>query len=231
MCSCSLLQLILLLASALQNETLSGAEFVLNSFFSSFTLDMLAVAQTTEATIALDATVGGTLARVILEAFRHRHNSTPALPPMSKWCHDQEFMSVTAQLMKPQKTRVSGTHVSRPLRPASRQKTWKARTVRLSDGEQAAQGTEQKLKESDTWISDERMKTVAHVHTNRCTNVKRYISGSQSDSLRASVHEVAVKTIADEFKETGGAESFSCCLTQSSSFSGISRCSHGTDAD
>ena len=63
------LSVLLLLASALQNVTLSGAEFVFNSFLSSFTEDLLAVAQTTEATISLDATVGGTLAKVILVAF------------------------------------------------------------------------------------------------------------------------------------------------------------------
>ena len=45
----------------------------------SFTPDLLAVAQTTDATTVLDAAVGGTLARVILEAYRQRHDSTPAL--------------------------------------------------------------------------------------------------------------------------------------------------------
>ena len=30
---------------------------------------------------------------------------------MPQWYHEEEFMSVTAHLMKPQKTRVSDTHV------------------------------------------------------------------------------------------------------------------------
>ena len=59
------LSMLLLLESAWQNVTLSGAECVFNSFLQSFTEDFLAVAQTTEATSALDATVGGTLARVV----------------------------------------------------------------------------------------------------------------------------------------------------------------------
>ena len=47
----------------------TGAEFVVSSFLPSFKEDLLAAVTATEATVALDATGGGTLAMVILTTF------------------------------------------------------------------------------------------------------------------------------------------------------------------